>query len=64
MKMEKIKVCETLSGQPVSVIHIFHKKLQKTELLAANNNMSPSRNGQSIPKTNRSVIFMARQHPG
>ena len=58
--MEKIKVCETLSGLPIYAISIQHKKnhslkpSQSTAFTAKNNNQKP----------NKSMIFMARQHPG
>ena len=63
MKMEKIKVCETISGLPVYAIYIHHKKNQKIDT----SNINPSSPGRTSPqqiKQNKSVIFMARQHSG
>lgn len=60
--MEKIKVCETLSGLPVYVISIQHKINHKPEILSGNNT-TKSMNAPPL-RQNKSVIFLARQHPG
>lgn len=63
MRMEKIKVCETISGLPVYAISIQHKRNHKPDILTVGNAGTKSPNSPP-PKTNKSVVFMARQHPG
>lgn len=57
--MQKIKICETISGLPVYAILIQHKK----SLNLCNKLDSPN-SINSNPKLNKSVVFMARQHSG
>lgn len=60
MKMEKVKVCETISGLPVYAVLIQHKK----NITMANKFESLNSMNSNPPKVNKSVVFMARQHSG
>lgn len=63
MKMEKIKICETLSGLPVYAISIQHKKNYKPEIIGSLTQSTNSTSPLKI-KMNKSVVFLSRQHPG
>lgn len=62
MKMEKIKISETLSGLPIYVISIQHKRNHKPEALTTSTNKSL--NTSNLKPNNKSVVFIARQHSG
>lgn len=55
MKIDKIKVCDTLSGLPVYSLLIRHKKAVRNEL---------SFKPQAQTKQNKTMVIMSRQHPG
>lgn len=60
--MEKIKVCEALSGLPIYALHIFHKKNPRQESITNFSPLSPSRRNSN--KTNKSIVILGRQHSG
>lgn len=60
LKIEKVKIAETLSGFPVNAYTICYKKIINSKKCLTSSTQSFDGHNMSTP----SVIFMARQHPG
>lgn len=59
LRVEKLKVAETLSGFSLNAYAFTHKKYQNKNVMYSTQNFLESRE-HGLP----SVVFMARQHPG
>mgnify|MGYP006897112377 CR=1 FL=1 len=59
LRIEKIKVAETLTGFSLNAFAFTHKKYQNKNVMYSAQNFLDSRE-QGLP----SVVFLARQHPG
>lgn len=60
LKIDRIKIAETLTGFPLYVYSFTPKKYQSKKNLCSSQTITDNNANQGIP----SVIFMARQHPG
>lgn len=60
LKIEKIKIAETLTGFPLYVYSFTPRKYQSKKNLCSSQTITDNNPHQSIA----SVVFMARQHPG
>jgi hypothetical protein len=67
-KMEKIKLCESISGNPINIYQISLKKGQTIRKIMSTNLFSLTNQNTFVKKdrswNSKAIVFMARQHSG